>query len=79
MRKLLLAIAVSAPLVALGSASAEAFGYCDGWGYAPYYVYYPCRNCYVPQPPYRPACHRRRACDRGSYRRDWGWRGWFHW
>jgi hypothetical protein len=77
--KLLLAIAVSVPLIGLGSTHAEAFGCCDGWGYAPYYIYDPRGNCYVPQPPYRPSCHRRRACERASCGHHRGRLGWFHW
>jgi len=64
MRRLVLAVAVLAPLIGLGSAPAEAFGCCDGWGYSPYYLYDARTNCYVPQPHYRPSCHRRRACQR---------------
>jgi hypothetical protein len=79
MRRLLLAIAVSSPLIGLGSGAAEAFGCCDGWGYAPYYIYYPRGNCYVPQPAYRPSCHRRRGCERVRHRHHCGQRGWFHW
>jgi hypothetical protein len=78
MRRLLLAVAVSVPLIGISSPPAEAFGWCDGWGYAPYYIYYGCFNCYVYQPPYRPSCYRRRACERTAYRRHRGWRGWFH-
>jgi hypothetical protein len=74
MRRALLAMAVLAPLIGIGSAPAEAFC-CDGWGYSPYYLYYPRTNCYVPQPHYRPYCDRGRSCQRARYcrrsHRDW--------
>lgn len=78
MRRLLRSVAISVPLIGLGGPSAEAFGLCDGWGYAPYYIYYGCFNCYVYQPPYRPSCYRRRACKRAGYHRHQDWRGGFH-
>ena len=72
-RTMLVALLAAAPLLALGSTPAEAYGYggCRGYGYAPYYYYRPSYG-YAYAPYYRPRAYY------GSYfyrPRAWGWGG----
>ena len=93
-RTMLVALLAAAPLLALGSTPAEAYGGCRGYGYAPYYYYRPYYG-YSYAPYYRPRAYygsyfyRPRAWGWGGhgyrgwggygYRGGWGGRGWGGW
>jgi hypothetical protein len=82
MRRLLLALAITAPLLALDSAPASAWGWCRGYGYygaaysyRPYYYSY---RPYYGYAPYYGAYWRPRFYTSGYFYRpyrSWGWGG----
>jgi hypothetical protein len=90
MRRLLLALATTAPLLALGGTPAAAWGWCDGygygaayapvWGYRPYYYAY--RPFYGYAPYYGAYWRPRYYYNTGYFYRPyrpWGWSGYRAW